>query len=217
MNKRINIAFFALFLILTNKIVSQTSIEENQIRALLTAKYGDVTNIGAIVDVNKEKNEYQQQGLPITDPYKTLKNCYLFTSKANDRGIVGIYKNNNLIWDSGPMAYDGNDHRIFGTMDLNNDGNVEILAVWDVGMQYPIQNLWIISWNGLTGTIINRRYHYWLPEDQESEIYTYDYLTDLIDVDGDGILEIKGINIENRDKIKIYSWTAVWRFWLKMA
>jgi len=184
---------------------------ENGIKTALEQKYGTIQHIGDVIDVNSEKNKYREWNLQINDPYGTLTDCYIFNAVQGDRGIVGIYKNNTLIWDSGLMAcYRHITDKILLTADLNNNGNVEILSGWYVGMRNSIANIWIISWDGTNGEIINKIYETenWLPLNQESEIYSYDYLLDIIDIEGDGIYEIKGTDVPNTDQSKIYSWNG---------
>ena len=211
MKNKFKIILFAFYIMIANGIIiNATSDIENEIKAALNQKYGFTSYIGDIINVDKEKNEYRENNLEIKDPYGTLKNCYIFTATVNERGILGIYKNGNLLWDSGPMAYYGKDQKILMSKDLNNDGKVEILAGWYVGMRNPIANIWIISWDGNVGEIINRVYttENWLPTNQESEIYSYDYLLDIIDIEGDGVYEINGTDVPNTDLNKIYSWNG---------
>ena len=184
---------------------------ENGIKTALEQKYGFTSYVGDILNVDKAKNEYREDNLEIKDPYGTLKNCYIFTATVTERGILGIYKNGILLWDSGLMAYYAKDQKILMSRDLNNDGKVEILAGWYVGMRNRIANIWIISWDGTNGEIINKIYETenWLPLNQESEIYSYDYELDIIDVEGDGIYEIRGTDVPNTDKSKIYSWNGL--------
>ncbi len=200
------------YFIIISSLTAQVPAEiENGIRTSLTSKYGEVSTIGYIYDVNKEKNEYQDWSFPITDPYGTLENSYLFTANVNSGGLIGIYKNNNLLWDSGPIVdlFNNNGgYGIVGTMDLNNDSKVEIMANWDYGVTGFIQNIWIFSWDGSQGQILNDTTKGRNENTFRSVIWSYSYVTEILDVDGDGVYEIKGVDRKNTDLAKLYSWNG---------
>jgi len=212
MNKSTNSIFLLIYLVLINVSIAQVSEEvENGINTSLEAKYGGVKNISRVIDVNKEINEYQQSILPITDPYGTLSDCYLFVENVSDGGLVGVYKNNSLLWDSGPIVdlFNSNDHiQIYGSVDLNNDNTVEIMAVWNYGVSGFSQNIWIFSWDGIEGKVINDTISGRTPSTNKSVIWSYSYVTEILDVNGDGVMEIKGVNKRSTDKTKIYSWNG---------
>ena len=44
---------------------------------------------------------------------------------------------------------------IKGTMEINNDGRVEIITSWYRGMQGQDKYIWIFSWDGNNGYLIN--------------------------------------------------------------
>ncbi|HMN25923.1 MAG TPA: hypothetical protein PKE38_15570, partial [Ignavibacteriaceae bacterium] len=77
-----------------------------------------------------------------------------------DSSIVGIFSNGSIIWHSEPISLVKLDtikyglyhdysipDEIFAIKDINRDGKVDILLMTDA--------LWIISWDGTAGTIIN--------------------------------------------------------------
>ena len=191
-----------------NKISAQSNIYEieNDIKAELTSKYVSTYSVNALVDVNQELNSYRDFKFPITDPYSTLNDCYIFQADVNSGGLVGIYKNGTIIWDSGPIIEFGEYADVLGTIDLNNNGNVEIVFGLYYGMHNSSQSIWIFSWNGQIGSLSNDTES--VDELNKSVIFSYDWHTEIYDVDGDGILEIKGQDEESR-VTKIYSWNGV--------
>jgi len=132
----------------------------------------------------------------ITDPYGTLKGCVLFSASSSweseDSIITGIYKNGEIIWDDFPGSKSGFGGALITTKDINNDGQVDILeAELDhsrLTKMSSISYLWILSWNGTTGRIINDID----PTTQQSVLVSVDEMYDLVDINRDGIMEIKG-------------------------
>ncbi len=205
MSDSLKIFLLVIFSIFFTNIYAQTNIYEieDEIKTELTSKYDSVYRIGALEDVNKEINSYRNFKFSINDPYNTLKNCYIFQADVNAGALFGIYKNGAILWDSGPIIEFGEYSNILGTMDLNNDGKVDILGGIYYSMHNSYQSIWIFSWDGENGSIINDYY-----SDRnlnKSVIFSFDWYTEIYDIDGDGILEIKGQDEETRDA-KIYSW-----------
>jgi len=114
----------------------------------------------------------------IIDPYNQLQGKVFFIShpvyesdhlyppyyessySRPDSSIVGIFSNGSIIWHSEPISLVKLDtikyglyhdysipDEIFAIKDINRDGKVDILLMTDA--------LWIISWDGTAGTIIN--------------------------------------------------------------
>ncbi len=117
----------------------------------------------------------------LADPYGTLKNKVLFTAypayngdSTSDEGnyytrpdstVIGFWGNGTILWISQPICITNTDTSVFGqnynygcsgeimtTADINLDGRVDIILM--VGGYY-VTNLWIISWDGTNGEIIN--------------------------------------------------------------
>ena len=207
MLNKVKILTLLISSILLNEISAQSNIYEieNDIKTELTSKYGSVYGVGALEDVNEEINTYRDFKFPITDPYSTLTDCYIFQAEVNGGGLVGIYKNGAIIWDSGPIIEFAEYADILGTMDLNGNGNVEIICGFYYGMHNSSQSIWIFSWEGQNGNLLNETKSYGLLN--KSVIFSYDWFTGIYDVEGDGILEIKGQDEETR-VTKIYSWNG---------
>ncbi len=139
-------------------------------------------------------NQLQGKVLFIAHPFYESEHLYppyyeSFYSRP-DSCILGIFSNGSIIWHSEPISLVkidtsrfGEHHdysipdEIFAIKDINRDGKVDILLMTDA--------LWIISWDGTTGTIINDMD----PIDRSSKLFTT-LSYELIDSDGDGILEI---------------------------
>jgi hypothetical protein len=136
----------------------------------------------------------------ITDPYHTLAGCVLFSAwnksqaekQTMDSVVTGIYKNGHIIWDDYPGTKAGFASGLFATKDINDDGEVDILeAETDLTRntrESSISYLWILSWNGKTGKIINDID----PITHQSVLVSTDGWYDLVDVNRNGIIEIRG-------------------------
>jgi hypothetical protein len=136
----------------------------------------------------------------ITDPYGTLAGRVLFSAwdksqeekRTMDSVVTGMYKNGQIIWDDYPGTKSGFASELITTKDINNDGEVDILeAETDFTRntrESSISYLWILSWNGTTGKIINDIN----PITNQSILVSTDGWYDLVDINRDGIVEIRG-------------------------
>jgi len=138
----------------------------------------------------------------ITDPYNTLAGCVFFRAYLMDedgtdlmeRSAVGIYKNGNILWMSDTImaATWGS---IFGAEDINNDGKVEIMTLWyDPNYIDKRSDMWIISWDGTSGKIIND-YEFQFGVQAggaTSKIISYPQLFVILDQNNNGIKQIRG-------------------------
>ena len=200
-----------LFMIIDAIVIEASNSVENEIKSKLISKYGQVYGYINSININDEKDKHQEWIFPITDPYGTLEDCYVFLAKVNGGGLIGVYKNNNIIWDSGPLVDllgASGDYDILGSLELNNDNKVEILAYWLYGVSGFIQNIWIFSWDGQTGELLNETIPGFDENTFRSVIWSFDYVTEIFDIDGDGIEEIKGVDRKNTGKSKLYSWNG---------
>jgi hypothetical protein len=140
----------------------------------------------------------------ITDPYQTLSGINIYSCAKDDGGdstIIGFYRNNSIIWDSGPVILGDISSSIKFCKDINKDGKVEIGMVseffpdgWSRFAE-PDTYLWILSWDGSNCTIIND----YDENTGKSKITPGPYY--LFDNEGDGIYEISS-QIFNIDRIE---------------
>ncbi len=138
-------------------------------------------------------------GYEITDPYGTLQGKMIFFASPTlaeksideiqeERKVVGFFENGQITWDTGPLMPDAAGNELYGTMDLNNDGQVELLfPVRSFDLRYPTNYLWIISWDGTRGRILNDID----PETGKSVIRSTGRLFEFFDYEGDGVMEIR--------------------------
>jgi len=146
----------------------------------------------AIVDVDSSIGDEAVADGRISDPYGTLKGCFLFaaydTADTGGGEAVGIFKNRSILWLSDPFnvfysqVFGG---RFWATLDLNNDSTVEILASWTTGGRGEDEALWIFSWNGTQGRRINS-----LTTSGFTAINANGF--SVIDIDGNGVAELTG-------------------------
>ncbi len=134
----------------------------------------------------------------ISDPYGTLAGCVLFSAMSDwdvkDSTITGMFKNGEIVWDDYPGTNAGFGGELITTKDINKDGVVDILeAEMDEerttregsGISY----LWILSWDGRTGRIINDIDS----TTHQSILVSTDMFYRLVDMDHDGIMEIRAV------------------------
>ncbi|MBI1807829.1 MAG: right-handed parallel beta-helix repeat-containing protein [Ignavibacteria bacterium] len=132
----------------------------------------------------------------ITDPYGTLAGCVLFSAwhsrQSDDSIVTGMYKNSQIVWDDYPGTKAGFASALLTTKDINNDGEVDILeAETDFTRntrESSISYLWILSWNGTIGRLINDIDSV----THQSTLVSTDGWYDLVDINRDGIMEIRG-------------------------
>jgi hypothetical protein len=166
---------------------------ENQISSLIQAKYGDGYR-STITNFNRKVA--QCHDLTIQDPFGTLKDCVLFSAYKNipdsyeypDTFIVGMVKNNQIIWDNFPgddknLADGFKTGNLLFSQDLNNDGEVDLVFAEYLRLslsdpQISESFIHILSWNGSQGRFISG-----------------DMIgsggDELFDSDSDGILELR--------------------------
>ncbi len=214
MKKLVFIIF--LFYIATNVILAQkhfVSPEDSvAIDQQLDSHFGvdyEITDY-IFVDSLEEHSDIDRE--LIDDEYGTLDNCIVFTAEKvtesfrNVKGIVGVYKNGQIIWYSDYIIPDneiyGNGF-IYSIEDINNDGKVEIMTEWEAegGMRYQNKVLYVHSWDGNQGILVVDVSKGYSPIDRpDTGIFK------IIDVQGDGVFEIVSIGFEN--VTTVYEWNG---------
>jgi hypothetical protein len=196
---------------------SQLKIDENlfnEIQQKLRLKYDESVGLNLIYQIDSTElyDGYYPLPYQLSDPYGTLAHTSIFTaikeSESNCKGLIGIYKNGNILWDSDTIINCSDDFgnfniiSIYSVSDINRDGFVDILlsSIYLGPTNYSaIQRLYAFSWDGNNG---------WLITDTDSEgksiIQSLKSLGDfdLVDVNGDGIYEITAdwyLNEEDRN------------------
>jgi hypothetical protein len=133
-----------------------------QLTAAVQNQFGQDYRVAfRMLDSAIARNESTHEGGELEDPYNTLKGYIWFVADKkpiddDEHGIVGMYKDGQIIWHSEPV-FKGESYGIYSIKEINNDGKVELLVEWTPGAQMiMVSHLWIISWDGTTGTIINQ-------------------------------------------------------------
>jgi len=190
----------------------------DEIQRKVDAIFGSLYDIRAVNNIDSGFVGSTVQNAAMVDPYGTLKGCFVFAAVGKDRdenytykGFIGVYKNNQIIWRSDTVINNevARGATIAATMDLNKDGTVEIVSNWSQDSRWGPDYLWIFSWDGSSGRLLNE-----VDELGYSVIRSIGGgIMEIVDVDGDGIMEIKGFwseddNIEHRDSPVIYSWNG---------
>ncbi len=194
------LVFLAFF---SSEVVAQIPTERkydpagtvlSQVEAVARAKYGNDHEVS--YHIMDSLIAHSRSG-KITDPYGTLKGYVLFsawkTSQEKDSVVTGMFKSGQIIWDDYPGTKAGFGGALLTTQDINNDGEVDILqGEPDFELMTRegsgISYLWILSWDGTRGRMINNVD----PATGQSTIVSIDEMYELIDADRDGVLEIRG-------------------------
>ena len=220
--------FLIVLLLFTNYTLAQfgsrtsdEKIAEVQVDNLLITRFGENSyEVNDIISIDQKKGDYQYYLEPLEDPYGTLVNCYIFTTRIAGTGenviddisdndsdnyganMIGVYKNDEILWLSKAELPAADRGILLLTRDINNDGNVEIITQWEYA-RYGAK-LWIYSWDGSNGWRINAF------EDPDEE-----YLGSIIDgmplawgyfdYEGDGIWEIYN---KHEDFYETFSWNG---------
>jgi len=156
----------------------------------------------SVLDSAIKRNESTTDAGELTDPYNTLRGYILFgadrTTSADlddQHGIMGIYKDGQVIWHSDPI-FKGEWYGIFSIKDINEDGKVDILVEWTPGSQMiMVRDLWIISWDGVTGTVINQTNS----QNGNTTIHAAESTFDLISIDTSSAMLIRGLWPDEED------------------
>ncbi|MBI3580397.1 MAG: VCBS repeat-containing protein [Ignavibacteriales bacterium] len=177
----------------------------SQLEPLVRSQFGDRMRLRYyfVLDSLINKGPIEGRFENVTDPYGTLQHCVLFSARPplprirpenehvlDDSTIFGIFKNGTILWSTGPVCK-GYFLDLFSSSDLNNDGKVDIAMInhWHVSGRNSerMSFLWIFSWDGNTGHIINQA-----DSLGYSALKAADEMFELLDFDGDGVKEIRG-------------------------
>jgi hypothetical protein len=177
-------------------------------------------NVGEVIDVDSSIHNPGIEDGNISDPYGTLKQCYLFMAgvydytMAEEKCVIGIYKNHSIIWISGVLPgsqyyeFPIGDNGFQAVKDLNKMGKVDIAVYFSNGTNPPSEYyLWIFSWDGKKAKCINQ-----LEKNGETSIAS-DGPFEIKDVDRDGIYDVISYSIDNSTsegfKVNvIYKWNG---------
>ncbi len=192
-----------------------------QVKAQFNARFGNRYRMAVFVNVDSCLGRPQGifNNYSIADPYGTLAHCIVFTGDGVPQdgdmppGFIGVYRGGQFVWFSDTLiqGYAISFNGMVAATDLNNDGRVEIIVGTVGGGRNELEYLWIVSWDGQSGTIINDS------EGDRSDGYVSKIasLRDLFefnDLDGDGIREIIGewyVSDESEETGQaIYSWNG---------
>ncbi|MDI6804810.1 MAG: hypothetical protein QME58_13400 [Bacteroidota bacterium] len=172
---------------------------DHQLQSILGLAY----EVGDIIEIDKTLGLVGGRVVDgeIEDPYGKLQHCVLFTAsppwdlRDELRNMVGVFKDGSVLWHSDTLIYGVSGGEIYGTCDLNLDGKVDIITLWNHN-----RDMWIYSWDGTNGVRLNSQ------TEGVSEISSVPRQWDFADLDGDGILEIR--NLDAEDGSLSWSWNG---------
>jgi hypothetical protein len=182
---------FTLSLLVSIPINGQTMKEiELEVQSELESKYG----ISFLVDVDAFNggDAYTYQ-----DPYNTLSGSYLIMASGlePDKDLIGIYKDGALLWTTEPELTSSTYRHFLGSRELNSDGKVELIFGWKLGVNPRGSFLWIVSWDGINGQLINK-----IDERDRPEVYSGGDVIFIPDFEVDGIYEIMTYDFYDGDE-----------------
>ncbi len=192
-----------------------------QVKAQFNVRFGNRYRMRVFLNVDSSLgrslgtfNNYR-----IEDPYGTLAHCIIFTGAGVSRGgdmppgFIGVYKEGEFLWVSDTLieGYAVSFNGMVAATDLNNDGKVEIILGMSGGSHSELEYLWIVSWDGRSGTIINDAEGDEI-DGYESKIAGFFGSFEFNDLNGDGIKEIIStwyVSDESEETGQaIYSWNG---------
>ncbi len=201
-------------IILTNR-QSETPARA-AINAILWNSFRGCYQVHQVLDLDSLQGDMRVFNEPLENPYGTLSHCFFFTTEGRDTtvidpslpegDIVGLFRNGAIIAYIGDVTSGVRGH-LYAIRDINNDGSVDILTQW--GTDDPIHSqLWIHSWDGTSLRRLNAVQDRWVENDRtdESVIVGETNSFVLFDADGDGVLEIKSLEVE--DGSLTWSWNG---------
>ena len=208
-------------LLLAGRVYAQPGVSDQvsqQIENAISSNFGSLYELDAIISVDSQQVDIEIPGVQITKSDQSLKGAYIFTvvgRKINPftahKGFIGLFKNGQILWHSDMVINDvrARSTAIEGIMDLNNDGTLEIITRWSEGTENGGPDyLWIFSWNGVTGTLLND-----VDKKGQSVLVSVSEYFAITDLNGDGILEITGswsedTSIQPTENPVVYSWNG---------
>ena len=200
----------------TYNVVPQNSSDNLIITELLNNIFSEEYILWNYVKVDSVENvfNFNKDG-DINDPYGTLDDCIVFTAAEKGspylkNGIVGIFKNSQIIWYSDFIKSKKiNSAGIYAITDITNDGTAEIITGWSIqyGSRYSYINLYIYSWDGNQGNIKVSSFN-----DGFSSVSSHEYKGfNYVDFEGDGVWEIISYDADSelRDIPKVNSYDGM--------
>jgi hypothetical protein len=203
-----NLRVLLIFILFYSLSISGQSIEDIKMEIQKLVK--DKTGIDYLIYCKKATPADFKPSL-FLDPNNLLEDCYLFLTRSapmddgtSKNSFIGIFKKGSIIWESPRIINAENcwNYWFSQVKDLNNNGDIEIVTIWSQSMSEYSQDIWIISWDGNSGEVANR-----FTNNGRSEINIVSGSLEIVDIEGDGTLEIIGKNLD-KDQEKVYSWNA---------
>ncbi len=212
--RKVKFMLIVFLIAVTNRIYSQSNDEEaiiNSINSVIRSQYGQAYD-SYIFFADSLIGKYRGFIYKNEDLNNSLENCVLFVSEKYDLNdstpydstIFGIYKNGNILWNTGPVIY-GGAAKIELIKDINLDSRTDILIrFWNYEF---IEYMWIFSWNENNAEIINSMSS-WQDFEQHSELQGGLNSFYIVDYEYDGILEIRCSQSASEIQDAIFSWNG---------
>lgn len=165
-----------------------------------------------ILPFNDYVGTHEVTTYPLDDPYGTLKDHLLFGAHTYGTDSpywkFGLFAGSQVVWVS-PEDLECSDIQVYGSMDLNLDGTVDIVVNCALFGRNNFRGfLYIYSWDGSEGELISHttinEYGYQINHIESYEATSFG----ILDLDGDGIMELEGLDPQSSEQRKYWSWNG---------
>jgi hypothetical protein len=172
--------------------------------------------VGDLINIDSAAGKKWITAKGVEDPYHTLEHCYIFDTEGKyqddgfyrPKGFIGIFKDGGILWRSDSVVTSGLlSCGFFDISDINHDGKVEFSSSWCEGNRSQFRYLWIFSWDGSTGDLLND-----INANRRSIICYAEESLNIVDINGDGIKELQGEvedDTEEGTHTVVYSWSGL--------
>ena len=170
------------------------------IDAMIQTRLGAQYESIFVIDVDSVLGNAGLYAYPVEDPHRLLRHCFIFIGGRNARNgnFLGVYRDGRILWVS-DTTIQGWQPQLFAITDLDRSRRADIMVESD--NDYPSSQLWIFSWDGHTGKLINA-----VDSVGGSVLTSMAHSFALFDAEGDGVIEIRDGNVE--DGSKTWSWNG---------
>ncbi|WP_138431954.1 FIMAH domain-containing protein [Fodinibius saliphilus] len=180
------------------------------IRQQITNRFGVDYDL-AIVEFDQAEGSSLYENR-VQDPHDLMNETYIVmalgprNTENQNKGFIGIYGNGEFLWVS-PRIINRPDTGLanfYASRDLTGDGNLELIFTWKQGAKGRAGEVWIVSWDGTQGKIVNGLND----TGHESQVYVPHGHMWFADVNGDGVEEIQSYKFGDQEGYKTFSWNG---------
>ncbi|MEQ9036156.1 hypothetical protein [Gracilimonas sp.] len=206
------LSFTFLFTVVFSTVIWAQSDYFNQFKDPIETQLEQSLNRAYTLEQVYEVNEFvgstRVSTYPLDVPYGTLSDYVLFAARNETTNwVFGLFKNGAVEWHT-PEALQCSDIKVYGSMDLNLDGQVDIMVNCALFGRDNFRGfMYIYSWNGIQAELISHIENTQGGAQNTIETYEADSFG-VLDLNGDGIMEIRGLDRDDPDQRSYWSWNG---------